>query len=474
MYRCARLRLEAGRLPALLATALLGWSAPFAVWSSSGLETMVYALFFFATVERLCLRRGGPDGTLAGVLGLLLALTRVEGIAWALLVFPPLCALAARARGESVMRPLARYVAVVVAGYGLFFTWLWSTFGGLLPSTVLAKVGLSLEQLARGVDYLAAQVLSALWLLAAVPGALLALRRERRGLGLSLALLPLGVAAYAALVGGDWMAFGRFLVPALAFVALLVAWLLAYLQRARGAAPSGVAGAGLVALAVLPGFGIELVPEALRARFHFRLNTRSYRSELAQWEYQRFEGIRWTAEGRALRAFAPRDASLVVGAVGAVGYVSDLFLFDRFGLVTPEVGLRVLEEDPKLRSPGHDMAVPLTWFLERGYEPTYLRSDILEASSPAQALEQLEASMRLLRASGAADRYVVDFAALAERGGPRWFLVVWARIAQDVGSAAAWTELARRLERFRTAGEVRTLDVEPPDRARVPGLPDWL
>ncbi|NOT29205.1 MAG: hypothetical protein HOP15_02020, partial [Planctomycetes bacterium] len=254
VYRCARVELGLGRRPAWLATALLGWSAPFAVWSTSGLETMPYALFFFATVERLCLRRGGAATWSAVGLGLLLALTRVEGIAWALLVFPLLFVLARRADGESVRRPLARYGVVLVLGYGLYFAWRWSTFGQLFPATVHAKVGFSLERLARGGDYVMTQVLSSPWLLALVPGAFVALRRERRGLGVTLVLLPLGLAAYAALVGGDWMSFGRFLVPALPFVALLAAWLLAGVERRFGAPAAGAAGTLLVALAVLPGF----------------------------------------------------------------------------------------------------------------------------------------------------------------------------------------------------------------------------
>ena len=474
VYRCARIDLGLGRLPALLALALLGWSAPYAVWSTSGLETMPYALFFFATVERLCLRRGGAAAWSAGGLGLLLALTRVEGIAWALLVFPIFFVLARRARGESVRRPLARYGVVLVLGYGLYFAWRWSTFGQLFPATVYAKVGFSLERLVRGGDYVLTQVLSSPWLLAVVPGAFVALRRERRGPGVALALLPLGLAAYAALVGGDWMCFGRFLVPALPFVALLAAWLLADVERRVGAPAAGVAGALLVALAVLPGFDHHVVPEALRARCHFRLNTPSYRSEYGQWRYERFEGIRWLAEGRALRAFAPPGASLVVGAVGALGYASDLFLLDRFGLVTPEVGERELGNEPKLRSPGHDMGVRPTWFLEHGHEPTYLRSDLLEVGSRAELLEQLEASARRLRFLGAAERYVLDFAAVATRDDPRWFLIVWARITRGTTTEAAWAEFAARRDAFAATGEVRVLDVEPPDPARVPGLPDWL
>ncbi len=478
VYRCARVELGLAWLPAWLATALLAGSAPFVVWSTSGLETMPYALLFFLTVERLCLARGGTSGARAGwsagALALLLALTRAEGLAWALLVFPALALATRRLSGEPVLRALVRYSAVLLGGYALYFAWRWSTFGEFLPATVHAKVGFSLESLARGGAYVATQVLSSVWLLLVVPGALVGWRRERRAQALALVLLPLGLAAYAALVGGDWMSFGRFLVPGLAFVALLAAWLLADAERRFGAPVAALAGAALVTLAVLPGFDRHVVPAALRARFHFRLNTPDHRSEYVQWRYERFEAIRWLAEGQALRAFAPPDASLVVGAVGALGWASDLHLLDRFGLVTPEVARREREREPKLRSPGHDMGVSLTWFLERGHTPTYLRSDLIETTSRADLVEQLIASARRLRALGAADRYTLDFAALGPESTPRWFLLVWTRIPDDTPAATAWSVFDARLTHFETTGEVRELPIAPPDRAHVPGFPTWL
>ncbi|NOT32283.1 MAG: hypothetical protein HOP15_17695 [Planctomycetes bacterium] len=120
------------------------------------------------------------------------------------------------------------------------------------------------------------------------------------------------------------------------------------------------------------------------------------------------------------------------------------------------------------------MGVKPTWFLEHGHEPTYLRSDLLEASSRVELLEELEASARRLRFLDAADRYVLEFAALATRADPRWFLVVWVRIPRGTTAEAAWAEFAARRDAFSATGAVRVLEVEPPDPTRVPGLPDWL
>ena len=66
------------------------------------------------------------------------------------------------------------------------------------------------------------------------------------------------------------------------------------------------------------------------------------------------------------------ESSLGAAAVGAVGYFSNLFMYDRNGLVTREVALR--EPHATLRSPGHDKLVPAEFFAR--YEPTYYDAGI--------------------------------------------------------------------------------------------------
>ena len=70
-----------------------------------------------------------------------------------------------------------------------------------------------------------------------------------------------------------------------------------------------------------------------------------------------------TEVGRTLDAHLPPRSTAVFGAIGAVGYASRLDLYDRHGLVTPEVGLRpVAPED--LIMPGHDKKVEIWHFLK--------------------------------------------------------------------------------------------------------------
>ena len=473
VFRVARERLELGRLPAFLATATLGWAAPFAVWSSSGLEAMPYALFFALAFERLCLRRGGAGAVSAAGFAIALALTRVEGIGWALVVFPLLCAWSRHFQGQPVRAPFTRYLAIVIAGYGGYFAWRYSYFGHAWPMTVYSKVGFTLERGLRGFDYLAVQALTSLSLLAVLPGVFRALTGERRAIGVPLAAIPVGVCAYTLLVGGDWMTFGRFLLPALPFVALLVAWLLSDLERALGALASALLGTALIALGLLPGFDVHLVPHDVRARFHFRLNTGEHRSEWAQWDFMRFNGIRWSAKGRALGAHCPPGSTVVMGAIGAASYVSDLITLDRHGFVTPEVALREVEDSAELRSPGHDKVVDASWFVENGYDPDYLRAKLYSAATREEFAGRLEGSAKRLRRAPVADRYVPDFVQVGHAQAPTWYMVLWTRIPSDESAATAWSNFDARAARFRESGEVAVLEVEPPG-SRVPGAPAWM
>jgi len=477
VFSALRSRMDVGLPAAVCATAMLAWSAPFAVWSSTGLETMPYALLFFATFDFLVLRRGTPDGVTAGFLALCLALTRVEGIGWAAIVFPALCVLSRRLAKEAFGRELVRYYAVLLVGYAIYFFWRWNHFELPWPTTVYAKVGFTLERALRGVDYVTLQVMTTLCFLAYLPALSSAFKANRRALGIPIAMLPFGIAFYTVLVGGDWMTFARFLLPALPFIALGFGW---FLQDAteRWSLPVGAAiGAVFILLGILPGFDVHLFSHEARAKFHFRRNTPDYRSEYAQWEFMRWNGIRWSAKGRAIAAMDDSKPSIVMGAIGAATYVSDCFCLDRHGFVTPEVALRHGDSDAELRSPGHDKVVEEGWFLENGYDPDYLRAKLEDATTRDELLKRLRSSANRLKRSGNDDRYVPDFYRLgleeAPKPAPSWHLLVWRRIEAGTSSEQAWRDFDTSVERFKKSGAVKKLDVEPPGD-RVPGLPDWF
>jgi hypothetical protein len=253
--------------------------------------------------------------------------------------------------------------------------------GDWVPNTARAKVAFSALTLERGAMYLGAfwTVLPAGLLvpLATLP---LAVGERRRGATLAAGSLGLVLAtfAYGVLVGGDFMAFHRFFLPALPFLAVLVG-LLAEAARGRGRPLVALAVPALVvATSLPPAFGAHLASEPLRKATHFRWDL-GYTPELAFWNGMKDRAERWSVLGRALELHTEEGESIVMGTIGAAGYYSRLFVFDRRGLVTPEVNDVPLPEGART-TPGHDRQVPASFFLARN--PTYLDAYVLPAGAP--------------------------------------------------------------------------------------------
>ena len=356
----------------------LALAPPLAVWSTGGLATLPFALGVLGLFS-LVWRRDEPAAAWKlGALSALCVLLRAEGAWWVAWTLGPAIVLGWARRRPVMWRRALGGAAIAVVVFGAHLAWRWATYGDWLPNTARVKVGLSARSLERGADYLAHALLT-------FPGIALAVAAGLAGRGwgerrVLPALLLVGASALHALAAsGDFMAFGRFLVPALPFAALLLGAGLARLEGApapppgagrRGAAAAALV-AGLCALTnLLPAFERAATPRTWRRAFAFRHNDPAAleRSELAQWRRMNLQADEWVDLGKALKRVSEPGDSLVYGAVGAVGYFSDLFLYDMNGLVTREVALR-----PPLanaRSPGHDKSVPREFFAR--YRPTYL------------------------------------------------------------------------------------------------------
>jgi hypothetical protein len=116
------------------------------------------------------------------------------------------------------------------------------------------------------------------------------------------------------------------------------------------------------------------VPETARRALEVRLNTAAFRSEIGQWRFMRDNGLAWSRLGRALAQVERPGDSIVLGGIGAVGYHTELFVHDRYGLVSPEV-TAAGGADAHGHSPGHDKYVPISFFLDQ--KPTILRATLL-------------------------------------------------------------------------------------------------
>jgi len=361
--------------PLVLATLLVATAPPFVVWASGGLETALFTLLVLATYTVLV---GGErevaSGLVGGALALAVALVRVEGFLWVLV----LLAAVAVARGPRGRRfPVA--FGVYLAGFVVFLLWRQGVYGEWLANTATAKVGLSTERIVRGAKSLASYGLVCIAPLAALVAAPFALLRRgaappapgagpagrsgsARGLTLAALFVVVAFSAYSVLVGGDWMPFWRFLAPATPFVALLVARGLALVPGRA----SALVGAALVALQTLPLFDANVAPRAWLEALSYRGFRGPWKSEWQRLETARENGAQFEQLGRALAAVTTAEDSLVLGALGAVGWHAPaLFLHDRNGLVDREVAALGGALGTGLDAAGHDRRVPRAWFLTR-------------------------------------------------------------------------------------------------------------
>ena len=92
-------------------------------------------------------------------------------------------------------------------------------------------------------------------------------REAPKPVALTLGTLSLAFPAYAVVVGGDWMAMGRFLVPAFAFGALLMGWLVARLWKTPNVTSCGHGGSDN------DNHGLVCFPSGMRIWFPHRCAT---------------------------------------------------------------------------------------------------------------------------------------------------------------------------------------------------------
>jgi hypothetical protein len=217
----------------VLPVVLLAASPVHTFWSATGMEVPLVTLLLLAFVLRMDRERDGsvPWSSLIAVL---LALSRPEGILYALLGM-----LYRTAVGR---RDHLRWLAPLVLLYSAYTAFRLWYFGDLLPAPYYAKtaaVGIAkVSELQRGVLYvfrfLGEQCnpgLLALSILALVPA-------RGRGVAALLWVMVGGQALFATAVGGDWMPNHRFMAPVLPLLFVLQQRGLALASEAARRSPS--------------------------------------------------------------------------------------------------------------------------------------------------------------------------------------------------------------------------------------------
>jgi arabinofuranosyltransferase len=347
----------------------LGCLPPLAVWSTGGMATMAFCAAVFWLFALTWSEPRGRWGLKVFSVGVLVVLLRADGAWWVAWVLGPALCLARTGGDKSRFKILLQATVALAGVWGLHVAWRYGFYGDWLPNTARAKVGISIKSAERGLDYLTHFLL-------VFPGVLLALlslgavrRWRERPLGPAICVV-LGTVLHVVLTGGDFMAYGRFLVPALPFVALLLcAGLSGFEGRGRRTAAAAycLVCCGLVLPAA---FDRDVFPARWRTAFGFRHNgpQAPERSEWGQWYRMREQAREFADIGKALKHVADPGDSVVYGAVGCIGYYSGLRVYDQNGLVTREVALR--DPLPGATTPGHDKTVPRAFFSR--YRPTFL------------------------------------------------------------------------------------------------------
>ncbi len=367
---------------AVVALGLVAASPEVVVWGTSGLETAAAAAAVLGTIAAWHLGRVRTAGSVAALAVLLRPDAVVMLGAWALAWL----SLEGRAYWRAPTRPPVRVLlqaaALAIVPVAVHLLWRRVYYGTWTPNTWAVKAHGAALRDTWGVAYVQAWS-SATWLpyLAWV----LPLLRRR-----ALPLLACAVASvlYAWSVGGDFMAYSRFLVVASVLLAVLIALALSraseLLRRRWPRARAGTA-------ALLAMGGALAIGLAWQADRRFDRD----RAKPEGWLDGKWEGVtamhRFAAVGVAAGAWlaqhVPPDTVITVGAAGAVPYASGLPTIDAFGLVDPEIPRM---SPPPLRPgsavrPGHQLFAPPEYI--RARDPDLLCHVGFRGSQPPREAE---------------------------------------------------------------------------------------
>lgn len=214
-------RRKAGSFISLSAVLLLFSSTDLFRATASGLETVPYvAAVLFGWWAYCCELDGQRRWSMLAFVPA--ALMRIDGFVPAFVVLGFEIAYSLTARRFSAKSWLRWWVPAVLI-WGAYFVWRWLYYGLPLPTTYYAKTLVSLGDPLRGFrqGYV---FLSDYGLIALAPWILVAAVWGPRRQVAALLFGLLANFAYVGKVGGDWMPFQRFFLPALPLFVVLMAW----------------------------------------------------------------------------------------------------------------------------------------------------------------------------------------------------------------------------------------------------------
>lgn len=337
-------------------------SGPLVLWSTSGLETLLFAFLISlgALFFKLYLlqKRDRYYALLWGV-ALLLFLTRPDG-----LLFGLACGIAFLVEGTFFKkRRLWTFCLAFLLPFAIYNLWRVTYFDSLLPNTFYAKAtGNFADQAKKGLLYL--KDFSLTYALPLVPLLLYSLRKKtarllspfQKWVLVFLALFSL----YIVMVGGDYMALYRFFAPLLPLLYFLTVTIFARSLNSHRLFGWSLFGLSLI-VTFLPSTPLDKPIWGGNKTYHFGCYEGT-RAE--QWYVNRFITM-----GRVFRRLKISDRDTVVtSSIGAFGYYSEMEVIDYFGLTDPHIA-RVERKTFIGNFPGHEKT-DIDYILSK--KPTYL------------------------------------------------------------------------------------------------------
>ena len=339
------------RLISMSGAFFLAASGPLVLWSTSGLETMMFAMLTaagFLSFLQYLLTGKNKYYCRVWIISLLLFLTRPDGIIFAAVMG---CYFLIWRKGLFRQGQLFPFLTVFLLPFLAYNIWRISYFGAWLPNTFYAKAtGAALNQIKKGGFYLFDFSLA--YLLPLVPIVLyLFIRRKRvatdTGHFKIVSFLFLGAfTVYILLVGGDYMAMYRFFVPLLPLLYLLVTGEFVSITGSGKNAVGGTLLAAAVLITFLPSTPLDRPIWGGNHPYHYGCYE-GYRTE--QWYLNRYITI-GKLFGQIKRSAAE---SIVIPAIGAVGYYSGMDVIDYYGLTEPHIA-RMAKKTFGENFPGHE------------------------------------------------------------------------------------------------------------------------
>ena len=304
----------------------LALSPPFVSWASSGLETTMFTfLVTLGIFLYFIFYETGKYRFLWSVILLSAALTRPEGLLFFIILAIHL--LITQKFNKNNIITLLPFIVPFI----LFEIWRIIYFGEFLPNIFYAKTGFTSAMFLRGLKYTLK-----FFLVTAVPIlGILTLFRLRKPWGLILTICAL-YCFYVIAVGGDYMHYFRFFVPIMPLMALLAGEGFNRLREKKAVLGYSI-GIILTALMIFGAFypfGIK--PSAVIAE----PKPLYYIPAKPMLMFERYQAARLKLLGETFAGVQRPGESMATSAIGIIGYVTELNIYDFHGLTDPYVAKR--------------------------------------------------------------------------------------------------------------------------------------